>query len=38
MRDFFNAAFPWIAGGIAVAVILTYGNSKKKRKSDNDGK
>lgn len=34
MRDFFNAAFPWIAGGIAIAIILAYGNSKKK-KQDN---
>jgi hypothetical protein len=30
MKDFLNAAFPWIAGGIGIAIILTYGNSKKK--------
>jgi hypothetical protein len=34
MRDFFNAAFPWVAGGVAIAIILSYGNSKKK-KQDN---
>lgn len=23
MEDFFNAAFPWVAMGLAVAIILT---------------
>ena len=30
MGDFFSAAFPWGALGIAVAVILTYMNSNNK--------
>jgi hypothetical protein len=34
MREFFNAAFPWVAGGFALAIILTYGNSKKKKQDD----
>lgn len=32
MRDFLNAAFPWVFGGFAIAIILSYGNSKKKKK------
>jgi lipoprotein signal peptidase len=34
MGDFFNAAFPWIAIGVAVAIILTYMDSKKKKHED----
>lgn len=30
LGDFLNSAFLWVAGGIAIAIILTYGNSKKK--------
>jgi len=30
VADFCKAALPWVAGGIAVAVILTFGNSKRK--------
>ncbi len=30
MGDFFNAAFPWIAMGLAIAIIATYSNSKEK--------
>jgi hypothetical protein len=29
--DFINAAFPWVAGGIAIAIIITYGNLKKEK-------
>jgi hypothetical protein len=36
MGDFFNAAFPWIAMGFAVAIILTYINSKKKKQDDKE--
>lgn len=36
MGDFFNAAFPWIVGGIAIAIILTYGNSKRKEQNDKE--
>jgi hypothetical protein len=32
--DFFRAAFPWIAGGIAVAIILVYGKSKRDMKNN----
>lgn len=32
--EFLNAAFPWVALGIATAVALTYIESKKK-KQDN---
>lgn len=35
MVDFFKAAFPWIAGGIAVAVILAYGSQKDSEKDNN---
>lgn len=28
--DFINTAFPWVVGGIAIAIIMTYGNRKKK--------
>ncbi len=35
MSDFVSAAFPWVALGIAVAIILTYmnynNNNKKSR-------
>jgi len=34
MRDFFSAAFPWIAAGCAIAIILAYGNSKTKKDND----
>lgn len=34
MRDFLNAAFPWVDGGLAVAIILAYGNSKKKMQNN----
>ncbi len=30
MIEFFNAAFPWVAFGLAIAVVLTYKNSKNK--------
>ena len=30
MADFASAAFPWVAMGLAVAVVLTYRNSKEK--------
>jgi len=30
MADFANAAFPWIAMGLAVAIILSCRNSKEK--------
>ena len=33
MSDFVSAAFPWVALGIAVAVILTYMNSNNKTKN-----
>ena len=32
MGDFFSAAFPWVALGIAVAVIITYMISNNKNK------
>jgi hypothetical protein len=28
--DFLKASFPWVAGGAVIAIILTYGKSKKK--------
>lgn len=31
MVDFFQASFPWIAIGIAVAIALAYINSKLKK-------
>lgn len=31
MTEFFEAALPWVALGIAVAVILTYYNLAKKQ-------
>lgn len=34
MRDFIGAAFPWGVFGIAMAVILTYINSKNKAKEE----
>lgn len=34
MGDFLNAVFPWVALGIAVAIILTYMNSKRKKQED----
>lgn len=30
MRDFFNAAFPWIIMGLVVAIVVGYMSSKKK--------
>lgn len=30
MRDFFNAAFPWIIMGLVVAIAVGYMSSKKK--------
>lgn len=36
MRDFLNAAFPWIFGGFAIAIILSYGNSKKKTQDNKE--
>lgn len=30
MTEFFNAALPWVALGIAVAVILTYADLGRK--------
>lgn len=32
MGDFLNTAFPWVAGGIVIAIILAYGNSKKEKR------
>lgn len=37
MSDFLIAAFPWVAGGTVIAILLTYGNTKKK-KQDNKNK
>lgn len=34
MGDFFNGAFPWIAMGLAFAIIITYLNSKKKPQNE----
>ena len=34
MADFASTAFPWIALGIAVAIILSYMNSKEKRQDN----
>lgn len=34
MVDFAKAAFPWVAGGIAIAIILAYGSSKQKKQDD----
>lgn len=31
MKDFINAALPWVAFGVAIAVVLTYRNNKNKR-------
>lgn len=31
MVDFVKSAFPWVVGGIAIAIILTYRNSKMKK-------
>ncbi len=33
MSDFVNAAFPWVAMGLAVAVIITYMNSRNQTKN-----
>ncbi len=30
MAEFFEAALPWVAAGIAFAVILTYANLDRK--------
>jgi len=32
MQDFFNAALPWIAMGVVVAVVLARFNSKENKK------
>ncbi|MDP4182000.1 MAG: hypothetical protein Q8942_13030 [Bacillota bacterium] len=40
MVDFLQAAFPWIAMGIAIAIAITYMSSKQKRqvsKIENSG-
>lgn len=34
MGVFLKAAFPWVAFSIGLAVVLTYMNSKKKKKDD----
>jgi len=36
MTDFANAAFPWIAMGVAVAISLAYFNSKEKMKDNKE--
>lgn len=36
MGDFLRAAFPWVAGGTAIAIILAYGNSKKKSQENKE--
>jgi hypothetical protein len=36
MGDFFNAAFPWIAMGVSIAIIITYINSKKKTNNEEE--
>jgi hypothetical protein len=36
MADFVNAAFPWIAMGFAVAIVLTYRNSKEKMQDNKE--
>jgi hypothetical protein len=33
MADFFNAAFPWIAMGIAFALVTVYMDSKNKKQN-----
>ncbi len=33
MLDFFRAALPWVAMGLAVAISITYMSSKKKGKN-----
>lgn len=30
MREFLNAALPWLALGMAIAVVMTMANAKKK--------
>ncbi len=32
MAEFARAAFPWVAMGSAIAVVLTYWNEKEKKK------
>lgn len=34
MEDFLSAAFPWVATGFAIAIILTYSDSKTKKQND----
>lgn len=34
MGDFFSAAFPWVALGFAIAITLTYMDSKTKKQND----
>lgn len=36
MGDFLKAAFPWVAFGFAVAIVLTYMSSKKKKQDDKE--
>lgn len=34
ISDFFSAAFPWVASGIALAIIISYGSAKNKKQTD----
>lgn len=36
MIDFVKSAFPWVVGGIIIAIILTYGNLKKNKQDDKE--
>lgn len=36
MVEFLQAAYPWIAGGLAIAIILAYGNSRKKKQDNKE--
>lgn len=36
MTDFVKAAFPWVAMGLAVAIILANRNSKEKMKDNKE--
>ena len=38
MADFVKAAFPWIAFGFAVAIILTYRSSKERMQDNKNNK
>lgn len=38
MRDFALAALPWIACGMAIAVVMTYYNDKKNKMNKKNNK